>query len=90
MNYEHLEESLTLDELMATYEAQFEQERRTMEWQAKIQGVDVKDSGSDNEQADAEPGSLADRLRQRKQQQAQDSGKPAESIFGTGYETIGG
>jgi hypothetical protein len=91
-NYEELEESLSLGELLETYSKMMEVKVQDREFHASVMGAEFKAKSSprreESNKQDAPP--LAERLREkvRKEQQdkAKTSGKFAE---GVGYRVIG-
>jgi hypothetical protein len=88
-----LEEALTLDELVLTYNKIVEQENNRMEFEAKIAGAEIKsNSGQQTQQANTDTNSLADRLRARKAARLESDAGKGETAFsqGVGYQVIGG
>lgn len=93
-NFDDLEESVTLDELVQIFNSLTERENRRMEFQARMAGAEIKgDSDNTQKQASTEPNSLADRLRAKKQEKLQaesKAGKTTEFAQGVGHTVIGG
>lgn len=66
-NYEYLEESLTIIELMETYEKILDNRSSEMEFDAKIAGVELKSSaGSTSRAREESTPSLVERLKDKK------------------------
>lgn len=89
-NYEHLEESLTIDELIETFDIISENRVKEMEFLAKLNGAEVKSSGSSSPQT--ESNSLAERLRSKMNKEKEDlaiSGNKTSFSDGVGYQVIG-
>lgn len=94
-NYDELEEYLSMDELVATYNAIIKKENERMEFEAKVAGAEFKGGppAEQTEQAQNGGGTLRDRIEQRKQEKLQQDavlGKDVEAFEGVGYQIIGG
>lgn len=95
-NYEDLEESLVLDELLMTYEKIMENRIEHMEFQAKVAGAEIKKTNASQDQgrqqdAEAPKTNLIGRLRNKtesdKMKEAVDKGSSTFSD-GVGYQVI--
>jgi hypothetical protein len=93
-NYDTLEEDLTLQELMITYDKILETRFDRMEFEAKIAGAEIKSSRSSSGSSESEPAkesSLVSRLREKKEKELQSqarSDKPTSFSDGVGYRVI--
>jgi hypothetical protein len=85
-NYDDLEESLTLNELIETYAAKFEAENRIIEAHVKIAGGTIE---KPKLESDTEPKeeTMEDRLARRKAERQMETKQFGSGI---GYGTIGG
>ena len=91
-NYDDLEEALTLNELMITYNRILENRHQHMEFSAKIAGVEIKKSSSTNS-SESEPKntSLVENLRKARESKLQSDAKnkkPTSFSDGVGYRVI--
>ena len=93
-NFEELEETLTLDELVQINNTMVDRENSKMEFQASIAGAKIKSGPKENKESqDGE--TLRDKIaRSKEERQVKEGSKPggAKDTFGQGqgYRVIGG
>jgi hypothetical protein len=92
-NYEDLEESLTIEELVQTFEKIMDNRSDHYEFLARIQGIEVKSRAPKQEASEAEKSGLVERLKQKKEKEMQaEAQTKGSSKFadGVGYQVVRG
>jgi hypothetical protein len=97
-NYDDLEECLTLDELTVTFNALVERDNRNMEFQARLQGVEMADEPESTKEGEQQGDGLtfqeryAMRLAEERAKRGEDTpgNKPRQFSQGVGQIILGG
>lgn len=91
-NYDHLETSLSLDELLEIYEAVIDKRNTEARQQARMMGIDVKEPpprkrGDETEDKQAWQ-EMQERIRAKYKEQAQTEEQDDTSVPGISYKQI--